>query len=68
MRNERKQVTIDLRLPSNEVLHFTGDAVMMTERDKVPGLVATIGKLQKSPFTIRAQRARYDLAEVMNSQ
>ena len=60
-------MTIDLKLPSNEILHFTGDAVLMTERDKIPGLVATIGKLQKSPFAQRGQR-RYDLAELMNSQ
>ena len=60
-------MTIDLKLPSNEILHFTGDAVLMTERDKIPGLVATIGKLTKSPFAQRGQR-RYDLAELMNSQ
>lgn len=50
LRNERQQVTIDLKLPSNEIMHFTGDAVLMTERDKIPGLVATIGKMNKSPF------------------
>ena len=50
MRQEKKQVIIDLKLPSNEIMHFTGDAVLMTERDKIPGLVATIGKMNKSPF------------------
>ena len=60
-------MTIDLKLPSNEIMHFTGDAVLMTERDKIPGLVATIGKMNKSPFGQRAQR-RYDISELMNSQ
>ena len=54
MRQERKQVTIDLKLPSNEILHFTGDAVLMTERDRIPGLVATIGKMKRSPFAGRS--------------
>mmetsp|Transcript_27132 Transcript_27132/g.33706 ORF Transcript_27132/g.33706 Transcript_27132/m.33706 type:complete len:151 (+) Transcript_27132:177-629(+) len=45
VRQERKQVIVDLKLPSNEVLHFTGEAVLMTERDKIPGLAATIGHL-----------------------
>lgn len=33
------QVTIDLKLPSNEILHFTGESAMMTERDKIIGIV-----------------------------
>ena len=67
MRQERKQVTIDLKLPSNEILHFTGDAVLMTERDRIRGLVATIGKMKKSPFVGRSER-RYDLSNFMANQ
>lgn len=39
MRQEQMQVTIDLKLPSNEILHFTGESAMMTERDKIIGIV-----------------------------
>ena len=33
-------MTIDLKLPSNEIMHFTtgGDAVVMTERSQIPAL------------------------------
>ena len=65
-------MTIDLKLPSNEILHFTGDAVVMNERDKIPGLLNSglmspfsLGA-QKSPFVRKAGQRRYDLAEIMN--
>jgi len=60
-------VTIDLKLPSNEILHFVGDSVVMTERDKIPGMLRAFKDFSKSPFGVRGQR-RYDLSEVMAKQ
>ena len=66
MRQERKQVTIDLKLPSNEIMHFQGESVVMTERTQIPGLLENLNPLtSKSPFVKRSRR--YDLAEIMNS-
>ena len=45
------QVAIDMKLPSNEILHFTGDQVLMTQRDQIVGLSQTIKRASnKSPF------------------
>lgn len=67
VRQQNRQTTIDLKLPSNEVLHFTTDSVLMTERDRIVGLVQTINKLQpKSPLGHRGQR-RYDLADALSA-
>ena len=67
MRQERKQVMIDLKLPSNEIMHFTGDAVVMTERSQLKDLLdMTSSFVKTSPFVKRSQR--YDIAELMNSQ
>ena len=68
VRQQNRQTTIDLKLTSNEVLHFTADSVLMTERDRIVGLVQTIKKLQpKSPLAHRRQR-RYDLADTVSAQ
>jgi len=49
-------VTIDLKLPSNEIMHFTSDAVVMTERDKIPGLLD--GGMM-SPFSLSAAKSPF---------
>lgn len=36
------QVYIDLKLPSNEILHFVDDSIFMTDRDKLIGLFKPI--------------------------
>lgn len=59
-------MTIDLNLPSNEIIHFSGDSVLMTERNQIPGLNTNSFFFNKSPFVKRSQR-RYDLAEIMNT-
>ena len=54
MRQQQMQVAIDLKLPSNEILHFTGDTVLMTERDKIIGIANSITRtVPKSPFAQR---------------
>ena len=56
-------MTIDLKLPSNEIMHFFSDSVVMTERDKLRGLLDT-AVFTRSPFVKRSRR--YDLNEFMN--
>ena len=56
-------MTIDLKLPSNEIMHFFSDSVIMTERDKLRGLLDT-AVFSSSPFVKRSRR--YDLNEFMN--
>lgn len=68
LRQERKQVTLDLKLPSNEILHITSDSMTMTERNLIPGLLdSAIGGLRgnQSPFVKRS--SRYDLKEIMGN-
>ena len=57
-------MTIDLKLPSNEIMHFFSDSVVMTERDKLRGLLDTAVFTRGSPFVKRSKR--YDLSEFMN--
>ena len=58
-------MTIDLKLPSNEIMHFFSDSVVMTERDRLRGLLDTaVFTAHRSPVVKRSRR--YDLAEFMN--
>ena len=68
MRTERRQVSIDLKLPSNDILLFTGDSVVVTERSLVQGL----GDMTRSPFAEKSspfvkRSQRYDLSKIMNN-
>jgi len=65
LRQDKKQVTLDFKLPSNEILHFTTDSVVMTERTQIPGMDAAILK-SRSPFVKRSHR--YELREIINNE
>ena len=62
-------MTIDLKLPSNEILHFLSDSVVMNERNQIPGFLegASPFMAKSSPFVKRSQN-RYDLNDFMNSK
>ena len=66
LRQERKQVTIDLKLPSTEIMHFMSDSIVMTERNQIPALrdnafQNSLGPNsgKNSPFNKRSRR--YDI-------
>ena len=61
-------MTIDLKLPSNEIIEFSGDTVVMKERNQIPDLANTLfSRGQQSPIAVRRTRQRYDLASAMNA-
>ena len=60
-------MALDLKLPSNEIMLFTFDLVVMTERNQLPGLMDALSPfLAKSPFSKRTS-GRYDLKEFMTA-
>ena len=77
LRQERRPVYLDLKLPSNEILLFEGDTVTMTERQQMYGFgggggggggIAGLQGEHKSfrvPFVKKSER--YDLKEIMKN-
>lgn len=59
-------MALDLKLPSNEIMLFTSDSVVMTERNQLPGMMDSVSPfLAKSPFSKRTS-GRYELKEFMS--
>ena len=62
-------MTIDLKLPSNEIIEFSGDQVLMKERNQIPDLANSLfSRGQQSPIAVRRTQRRYDIASAMNAQ
>ena len=58
MRQEKQQVIIDLKLPSNEVMHFSSEQIVMSDRSQLKGILDNLNQSgaansSRSPFAKR---------------